>query len=112
MINLLFFILNAQRVYSTYASPTAGVGSAQLIKGANSATVGMDAEGSGMGGVRLPLDRAALSVALGRDNVVHLALAERASAERVALPLRRLLHFTGAIDSAADDIGERTDATA
>ena len=74
--------------------------------------VGMEAEGSGMGGIRLPLDRAALSVALGRDNVVHLALAERASAERVALPLRRLLHFTGAIDSAADDIGERTDATA
>lgn len=74
--------------------------------------VGMEAEGSGMGGIRLPLDRVALSVALGRDNVVHLALAERASAERVALPLRRLLHFTGAIDSAADDIGERTDATA
>ncbi len=74
--------------------------------------VGMDAEGSGMGGVRLPLDRAALSVALGRDNVVHLALAEDASAERVALPLRRLLHFNGAVHAAADDIGERTDATA
>lgn len=74
--------------------------------------VGMEAEGSGMGGVRLPLDRAALSVALGRDNVVHLALAERTSAERVALPLRRLLHFNGAVDSAADDIGGRTNAAA
>lgn len=58
--------------------------------------VGREAEGTGAAGVRLPLDRAALSVALGRDNVVHLALADRASAERVAIPLRRLLNFTGA----------------
>ena len=57
--------------------------------------VGSDAEGTGLAGVRLPLDRAALSVALGRDNVVHLALADRASAERVAIPLRRLLSFLG-----------------
>ena len=57
--------------------------------------VGMDAEGTGLAGVRLPLDRAALSVALGRDNVVHLALADRASAERVAIPLRRLQTFLG-----------------
>jgi hypothetical protein len=55
--------------------------------------VGMDAEGSGMTGLRLPLDRAALSMALGRNNVVHLALADGASAERVALPLRRLMSF-------------------
>src|SRR5690606_20344395 len=51
--------------------------------------VGTDAEGTDLAGLRLPLDRAALSVALGRDNVVHLALADRASAERVAIPLRR-----------------------
>jgi len=57
--------------------------------------VGMDAEGSGLAGVRLPLDRAALSVALGRENVVHLALADRASARRVAIPLRRLQAFLG-----------------
>jgi predicted RNA-binding protein YlxR (DUF448 family) len=57
--------------------------------------VGSDAEGSGLAGVRLPLDRAALSVALGRDNVVHLALADRQSAERVAIPLRRLQTFLG-----------------
>ena len=65
--------------------------------------VGLDAEGSGKCGIRLPLDRAVLSVALGRDNVVHLALADRASAERVSIPLRRLLHFTGAATAAADD---------
>ena len=57
--------------------------------------VGSDAEGTGVAGIRLPLDRAALSVALGRDNVVHLALADRQSAERVAIPLRRLQTFLG-----------------
>jgi hypothetical protein len=44
----------------------------------------------------LPLDRAALSVALGRDNVVHLALADAKAAERVRIPLERLQHFLGA----------------
>ena len=61
--------------------------------------VGTDQEGSGIGGVRLPLDRAALSVALGRENVVHLALADPRSAERVMIPLARLLHFIGAADN-------------
>ena len=65
--------------------------------------VGEDAEGTGLAGVRLPLDRAALSVALGRDNVVHLALADRASAERVSIPLRRLLHFLGGQMAALTD---------
>lgn len=69
--------------------------------------VGMDAEGSGIVGTRLPLDRAALSMALGRDNVVHLALADRASAERVAIPLKRLQRFTGAIPAAANETGDR-----
>jgi predicted RNA-binding protein YlxR (DUF448 family) len=68
--------------------------------------VGRDAEGSGLSGLRLPLDRAALSVALGRDNVVHLALADEPSAERVAAPLTRLLTFLGAA-VAADGRGER-----
>jgi predicted RNA-binding protein YlxR (DUF448 family) len=66
--------------------------------------VGKDAEGTGLSGSRLPLDRAALSVALGRDNVVHLALADARSAERVAAPLQRLLTFLGAAD-AADGCG-------
>ncbi len=69
--------------------------------------VGMDAEGSGLAGTRLPLDRAALSVALGRDNVVHLALADPASAERVAIPLRRLMRFAGAIPAAANVSDDR-----
>lgn len=57
--------------------------------------VGQDIEGSGAQGIRLPLDRAALSVALGRDNVVHLALADQRSAERIMPVLARLHHFLG-----------------
>jgi len=57
--------------------------------------VGRDAEGTGESGTVLPLDRATLSVAMGRDNVVHLALADAAAAARVSLALSRLMHFTG-----------------
>ncbi len=57
--------------------------------------VGEQAEGSGKAGMRLPLDRAALSVALGRDNVVHLALTNAAAAQRIETLLRRLTHFQG-----------------
>ncbi len=80
--------------------------------------VGMDAEGSGMQGETLPLDRTALSVALGRDNVVHLALADVRSAERVVIPLRRLQTFLGAGlpamnsgDVAVDDAAQDAAAT-
>lgn len=71
--------------------------------------VGRDAEGSGERGIILPLDRATLSVALGRDNVVHLALTDRAAAERLNVPLGRLLHFRGAVvpdQPAPDDPAE------
>ena len=69
--------------------------------------VGEDAEGSGQKGLILPLDRAALSVALGRDNVVHLALTDRAAAERLNGPLQRLIHFMGGTDT--DHEGITTD---
>ncbi|PEQ14390.1 nucleic-acid-binding protein [Novosphingobium sp. PC22D] len=69
--------------------------------------VGTDAEGSGLRGAVLPLDRAALSVALGRDNVVHLALTDRRAAQRVERSLQRLLRFQGVADPAAEfDDGE------
>jgi len=61
--------------------------------------VGREEEGSGLQGLRLPLDRAALSVALGRDNVVHLALTDSAAAERLGLVLNRLLLFKGGPDA-------------
>jgi predicted RNA-binding protein YlxR (DUF448 family) len=64
--------------------------------------VGEEREGSGMAGITLPLDRAALSVALGRDNVVHLALTDHAAAERIGAPLRRLLRFLGRTEMTGD----------
>lgn len=70
--------------------------------------VGENAEGTDLKGVRLPLDRAALSVALGRDNVVHLALTDPAAAQRVAAPLERLLHFLGREAAAGPELTERT----
>jgi len=70
--------------------------------------VGLDKEGSRIVGDRLPLDRLALSVALGRENVVHLALADAKSAKRVAVPLARLQTYLGAADAA----GTRTDREA
>ena len=65
--------------------------------------VGSDAEGSGMRGMVLPLDRNALSVALGRENVVHLGVSgqndgrkdtSRAS-DRVGQAIKRLTSFIG-----------------
>jgi hypothetical protein len=53
--------------------------------------VGSDAEGSGLQGTLLPLDRAALSVALGRDNVVHIGVAGHAGDQRAANRVRDAL---------------------
>ncbi|MFC0588317.1 DUF448 domain-containing protein [Novosphingobium aquiterrae] len=68
--------------------------------------VGEDAEGTGKAGVTLPLDRTALSVALGRDNVVHLALTDSHAAQRLAVPLQRLLRFLGQGEKTGQNNGE------
>ena len=65
-----------------------------------------------MAGVTLPLDRAALSVALGRDNVVHLALTDPAAAQRIAVPLQRLLRFLGQAGETEASNGKGAAATA
>jgi predicted RNA-binding protein YlxR (DUF448 family) len=78
--------------FLAHASDAGDDGSGKL---AQAWRVGEQAEGSGMKGVILPLDRAALSVALGRDNVVHLALTDAAAAARVAGLIGRLQHFCG-----------------
>jgi len=72
--------------------------------------VGLEAEGSGLSGTILPLDRAALSVALGRDNVVHLALTDRASAERLEAPLARLLEYLGESHQSSAGASDETEA--
>lgn len=55
--------------------------------------VGREIEGSGARGVVLPLDRMALSVALGRDNVVHVAVGYASAADRIANAVGRLQQY-------------------
>ncbi len=61
--------------------------------------VGTETEGSGIRGTVIPLDRAALSVALGRENVVHLGISGHAgdlrAANRVGQAISRLSNFVG-----------------
>ena len=57
--------------------------------------VGRDAEGSGERGEVLPLDRERLSVALGRENVVHLGIGDARAAQRIAQLTQRLQRYAG-----------------
>ena len=57
--------------------------------------VGSDREGSDVRGLALPMPRTILSLALGRENVVHIGLIDRAAAKRVSDALDRWLHFIG-----------------
>ena len=57
--------------------------------------VGSDEQGSGRRGLVFPADRAILSLALGRENVVHVALTDRAAAARVSHAIERWLAFIG-----------------
>ena len=57
--------------------------------------VGSDREGSELRGLVLPLPRPILSLALGRENVVHLGITDSAAAKRVGEALDRWLCFIG-----------------
>lgn len=57
--------------------------------------VGTSGDASGLRGVIFPEDRTILSMALGRDNVVHIALTDPAAASRVQHALERWRAFTG-----------------
>lgn len=57
--------------------------------------VGLGEEGSDLKGLVIPASRAILSMALGRENVVHLALVAPAAAARVSQALDRWLGFMG-----------------
>ena len=63
--------------------------------------VGLDAEGADLRGVVIPAERTILSMALGRDNVVHIGLTVPASAVRVADALGRWCGFIGRSESAS-----------
>lgn len=57
--------------------------------------VGSDAEGSGLAGLVISAGRAMLSQALGRENVVHIAVTDRHAADRVGQAVDRWHHFIG-----------------
>ena len=61
--------------------------------------VGQGEEGGGRRGVALPVPRPILSMALGRENVVHIGLTDGAAARRVGDMLGRWLTFIGHSDT-------------
>lgn len=64
--------------------------------------VGEDEEGSGKGGIKLPVDRDAISAALGRQNAVHVALIDQKAVDRVMHHLGRWLNFKGCSNAPHD----------
>lgn len=62
--------------------------------------VGEEREGSDLVGLRLPVDRNALSMALGRDNVVHIAMIDARAGERVRSLLDRWQSYLGCANAA------------
>ncbi len=81
-----------------HASDAGADGAAKL---AQAWRVGADREGSGLSGLALPVTRTILSLALGRENVVHAGLTDAQAARRVGDALARWLHFIGP-DRASD----------
>jgi uncharacterized protein len=57
--------------------------------------VGSEREGSDLAGITLSVDRSILAAALGRENVVHIALIDKAAAARVGTALDRWHYFIG-----------------
>ena len=64
--------------------------------------VGSDREGQDVRGQILPVDRQTLSVALGRQNVVHIGITDHRAAGRISHMLDRWRHFTG-VGKGGDD---------
>ncbi|UVO50430.1 DUF448 domain-containing protein [Sphingomonas sp. SUN019] len=57
--------------------------------------VGSDTQGSDLRGLALPAGRTILSLALGRENVVHIGVIDRLAAARLGEALDRWRHFIG-----------------
>jgi len=75
-----------------HAADASGDGSRKLDQAWR---VGLDDEGSGRTGVKLAADRTMLSVALGRENVVHIGMIDARAAGRVAATIDRWHGFIG-----------------
>jgi hypothetical protein len=74
--------------------------------------VGSEQEGSGAQGLVFPEGRAILSLALGRENVVHVAIIDRAAAARVTHALGRWRAFIGREDGLSAATAEMPGASA
>ena len=74
--------------------------------------VGREQEGSGAQGLVFPEGRAILSLALGRENVVHIAIIDRAAAARVNNALGRWRAFIGREDGLSAATAEMPGASA
>lgn len=71
--------------------------------------VGEGQEGTDRAGLRLPVDRNALSMALGRDNVVHIAMIDARAGERVRTLLDRWQSYLGCAKDAPADTPDAAD---
>ncbi|MPT47076.1 MAG: DUF448 domain-containing protein [Sphingobium sp.] len=65
--------------------------------------VGEEAEGSDHAGQVLPVGRDALSKALGRENVVHIAIVDSRAADRLSACLRRWQNYSGCANGGAQE---------
>jgi len=74
--------------------------------------VGTGQEGSGAQGLVFPERRAILSLALGRENVVHAAIIDRAAAARVTYAVARWRAFIGREDGLSAATAEMPGASA
>jgi hypothetical protein len=66
--------------------------------------VGEETEGSGAVGAALPVDRDALSMAVGRENVVHIAITDARAAARVGAALGRWQSYLGCANEAPETV--------
>jgi predicted RNA-binding protein YlxR (DUF448 family) len=74
--------------------------------------VGREQEGSGAQGLVFPEGRTILSLALGRENVVHVAIIDRAAAARVTHAVARWRTFIGRGDGLSAATAEMPGASA
>jgi predicted RNA-binding protein YlxR (DUF448 family) len=87
------------KLHALYHAADAGDDGARRL--AQAWRVGSDREGSDMKGLALPVPRTILALALGRENVVHIGVIDRAGAARTGEALTRWLHFIGPDPSSA-----------
>jgi predicted RNA-binding protein YlxR (DUF448 family) len=98
------------QLHALYHASDAGADGAGKL--AQAWRVGSDREGSGVRGLELPVGRTILSLALGRENVVHVGVTDRPAASRVGEAIARWLHFIGPVPSSVSCETESQGASA